>query len=140
MMSTNSAMSVMNTQAGMLKWDEIKKQGTLMEHDFLKLGGGVLKNKKQKRTLKIHQKGYLSYHDGSKVKGFFRLGPSTQCKVLGQRGDYVWALRAEGGSEGEKVKADREFQFEEPNKNVAVTKEWVEAIKQIAQKYADTFD
>ena len=60
----------------------------IMYDDFLKCGGGLLKNQKQKRTLKLHANGQVTYWKGSDLRGVIPLESSTLTAVEGN-GFYI---------------------------------------------------
>ena len=89
--------------------EKLMKTDVILEHIWYKLGG-LSGRKRQKRNVKIHKNGWLSYHDGSKFKGFFRLGKKTICEP-GNNGPASMTIRVykDGYGEGEKSKNDKVF-------------------------------
>ena len=44
----------------------------------MKLHGGALHNKKQKRNVKLHKNNFISYYDGNNLKGYFKITKETR--------------------------------------------------------------
>ena len=102
----------------------------MLEHTFYKHGGGLFGKAKQKRIVRVYKHGYLAYFDGNKKepKGYFRLGHDTQVEL---ENDYFLKIKVEKDLQGDKVKSDREFLFEEPKKEKYIVLEWIDRMQKI---------
>lgn len=69
--------------------DDLRNSPVLLQHDFLKLHGGPLKNKKQLRTLRLHQIGYLSYSNKAELRGFFPITKDAKVGAIIKKGSEV---------------------------------------------------
>ena len=49
----------------------------LRQAEFLKLYGGPLKNKNQKRSLRVHENGQISYWNGNSMRGTIELDSTS---------------------------------------------------------------
>jgi len=56
----------------------------LLEQDFLKHGGGLLKNQRQKRHLKLHETNEISYWKQGQLRGVIPITTSSICETIGK--------------------------------------------------------
>jgi hypothetical protein len=114
----------------------VKGHTAKLEDDFFKYSGKMLVGK-QRRRCKIDSKGWFSYYKNGECKGFFLLGPETSVRFDPDL-HYKWYLTAstEVSAMGSEAKSNREFTFEDCDKNVDRVKNWVSSIKMIADAFA----
>jgi hypothetical protein len=98
-----------------------------MVQDFLKLGGGMFKNEKQKRTLKLHSTGELSYWKGTDLRGVIKFEEDTVISMEGVKGfyiDYKDEVKSKGGR--------RKINFEEvKSDSPGYCHDWIKKIKEL---------
>ena len=114
---------------------QIKMTKVIKQDDFFKHSGGFAGMQKQRRTLKIHENGWMSYYKGQEMKGFFRIGAATKVGIAPGHPDW-WELTTEDRkTNGEDKIKSRKFVFSE-TMNHAKCLEWVKEVKAIAEKFA----
>ena len=78
----------------------------VMYDEFLKLGGGLLHNQKQKRTLKFHKNGQITYWKGKDLRGVIPVDTTTITAMEGN-GFYIESM------DNKDKNVRRKVQFEE---------------------------
>lgn len=91
---------------------------------FYKLGGGALGRQKQKRTLKLHQNGHITYwKESKKAKGLLVINAQTDVGLHLEKSRYNFYVNTGG----------RRYEFEDVSKNENNVAKWVDLLKQIVQ-------
>lgn len=83
----NASINESSLNAYILKDVNIGK--VILEGEFLKHGGGLFKNEKQKRFLKLHQSGEISYWKKGKMRGVIILNSQSSCEMQGSNQFFI---------------------------------------------------
>ena len=88
----------------------------VLEGLFNKLHGGILKNQKQSRTVKLHENNYISYYRGKDIRGYFPLSSDTQVTLNPNHEDCLKIkiainYKKDKNSKDKKVKDNKVIEF-----------------------------